>query len=69
MQDKHPSCRELVRQGKIDDALAERLKGHIAHFKEQFLLQHPNKAKQDDVEQNAEPVVVAEDEDAGKAQE
>jgi F-type H+-transporting ATPase subunit alpha len=69
MQDKHPSCRELVRQGKIDNALAERLKGHIAHFKEQFLLQHPNKAKQDDVEQNAEPVVVAEDEDAGKAQE
>lgn len=69
MQDKHPSCRELVRQGKIDDALAERLKGHTAHFKEQFLLQHPNKAKQDDVEQNAEPVVVAEDEDAGKAQE
>ncbi|MST71518.1 F0F1 ATP synthase subunit alpha [Olsenella porci] len=69
MQDKHPSCRELVRQGKIDDALSERLKGHIAHFKEQFLLQHPNKAKQDDVEQGAEPVVVAEDEDAGKAQE
>ncbi|MCI1997444.1 MAG: F0F1 ATP synthase subunit alpha [Olsenella sp.] len=69
MQDKHPSCRELVRQGKIDDALSERLKGHIAHFKEQFLLQHPNKAKQDDVEQSAEPVVVAEDEDAGKAQE
>ena len=69
MQDKHPSCRELVRQGKIDDALSERLKGHIAHFKEQFLLQHPNKAKQDDVERSAEPVVVAEDEDAGKAQE
>ena len=38
--------RELV-AGKIDDAMEARLRTHIAHFKKQFLEEHPNKATLD----------------------
>jgi F-type H+-transporting ATPase subunit alpha len=39
MEDRHPDIRVLVRKGKIDDKLDERLKRHITHYKESFLEQ------------------------------
>jgi hypothetical protein len=39
MEDRHPDIRVLVRKGKIDDKLDERLKRHITHYKEAFLEQ------------------------------
>ena len=61
MQERHEALRREVRGGKISDNTAERLKGHIASFKKQFLLQHPRKA---DLE--AEAALTASD-DQGKA--
>ena len=61
MQERHDAVRREVRSGKISDNTAERLKGHIASFKRQFLLQHPRKA---DLE--AEAQLTASD-DQGKA--
>ena len=61
MQERHEALRREVRGGKISDNTAERLKGHIASFKKQFLLQHPRKA---DLE--AETALTASD-DQGKA--
>ncbi len=61
MQERHEALRREVRGGKISDNTAERLKGHIASFKKQFLLQHPRKA---DLE--AEAALTTSD-DQGKA--
>ena len=38
----------------IDDAMSERLKRHIANFKERFLKEHPNKSTMVDVAKAAE---------------
>ncbi|MBP3883440.1 MAG: F0F1 ATP synthase subunit alpha [Olsenella sp.] len=54
MAERHPKLRQELKQGKIDDAKAERLKRHIAHFKERFLKEHPNKATMVDVAEHAE---------------
>ena len=62
MQERHDALRREVRTSKISDNTAERLKGHIASFKKQFLLQHPRKA---DLE--AEAAVAASADDQGKA--
>ena len=61
MQERHEALRREVRGGKISDNTAERLKGHIASFKKQFLLQHPRKAVLE-----AEAALTASD-DQGKA--
>ena len=61
MQERLEALRREVRGGKLSDNTAERLKGHIASFKKQFLLQHPRKA---DLE--AEAALTASD-DQGKA--
>ena len=62
MQERHEALRREVRTSKISDNTAERLKGHIASFKKQFLLQHPRKA---DLE--AEAAATASADDQGKA--
>jgi F-type H+-transporting ATPase subunit alpha len=54
MQENHPQLREEVRDHKIDDGMAERIKAHVKHFKEQFLAAHPNKATMSDVAKTAE---------------
>jgi F-type H+-transporting ATPase subunit alpha len=54
MSERHPKLREEIRSGKIDDAMSERLKRHIANFKERFLQEHPNKVVMADVAKNAE---------------
>ena len=54
MSERHPKLREEIRAGKIDDAMSERLKRHIANFKERFLQEHPNKVVMADVAKNAE---------------
>lgn len=43
MAERHGGLRRSVVEGKIDDAKAEKLKAHIARFKERFLETHPNK--------------------------
>ena len=62
MQERHEALRREVRTSKISDNTAERLKGHIASFKKQFLLEHPRKA---DLE--AEAAATASADDQGKA--
>ncbi len=54
MQERHPQLREEIRDHKIDDGMAERIKTHVKHFKEQFLAAHPNKATMGDVAKTAE---------------
>ena len=56
MAEKHPASRKALLDGKIDDEYAERLRHHIAHFKEEFLAEHPNKAKKEDVAKASEDV-------------
>ena len=65
-----------VSKGKITEDQERRLKEHITHYKAQFMLEHPNKAKARDVEHAAEktesPEVVTvpgQDQDAEKGQE
>ncbi len=69
MADKHPALRKSLVDGKLDDDKQERLKRHIAHFKEEFLKEHPNKKQAEDVEGNAEKTVVASDSSNEKGQE
>jgi F-type H+-transporting ATPase subunit alpha len=76
MADKHPALRASLLEGKITEDQERRLKEHITHYKAQFMLEHPNKAKARDVEHAAEktegPEVVAvpgQDQDAEKGQE
>ena len=54
MAERHPKLRQELRNGKIDDAMSERLKRHIANFKERFLKEHPNKSTMVDVAKAAE---------------
>ncbi|RRF89886.1 MAG: F0F1 ATP synthase subunit alpha [Coriobacteriaceae bacterium] len=54
MQERHPQLREEIRDHKIDDGMAERIKTHVKHFKEQFLAAHPNKVTMGDVAKTAE---------------
>ncbi|MGN0077055.1 MAG: F0F1 ATP synthase subunit alpha [Parafannyhessea sp.] len=54
MQERHPQLREEIRDHKIDDGMAERIKTHVKHYKEQFLAAHPNKATMGDVAKTAE---------------
>ncbi len=54
MAERHPKLRQELRCGKIDDAMSERLKRHIANFKERFLKEHPNKSTMVDVAKAAE---------------
>jgi F-type H+-transporting ATPase subunit alpha len=70
MQENHPQLREEVRDHKIDDGMAERIKAHVKHFKEQFLAAHPNKATMSDVAKTAESNVdVAADTEEEEGQE
>ena len=76
MADKHPALRASLLEGKITEDQERRLKEHITHYKAQFMLEHPNKAKARDVEHVAEktegPEAVAvpgQDQDAEKGQE
>lgn len=47
MNEKHDALRRQIVAGKIDDEVESRLRTHIAHFKKQFLEEHPNKATLD----------------------
>ena len=54
MAERHPALRNSLVEGKLDDDKQSRLKTHIAHFKAEFLLEHPNKKSDADVEHAAE---------------
>ena len=54
MRDMHEDVRQAILKGKIDDALAQRLKTYIAEFKREFLLKHANKEVLVDVSEQAE---------------
>ncbi|MGI6231069.1 MAG: F0F1 ATP synthase subunit alpha [Tractidigestivibacter sp.] len=69
MSNNHPQLRASVLNGKIDDDQSTRLRTHIAHFKEQFLLEHPNKAKATDVTKASENVTSDDAETTNKGQE
>ena len=56
MAERHPRLRDSLLKGKIDEGQQNRLRTHIAHFKAEFLKEHPNKVRED-VEKNAEPTV------------
>lgn len=56
MAERHPRLRDSLLKGKIDEDQQNRLRTHIAHFKAEFLREHPNKVRED-VEKNAEPTV------------
>lgn len=61
MGERHSKLRQEIREKKIDDEMSERLRTHIANFKREFLLQHPNKKSVVDVEAHAEDTEAAED--------
>ena len=74
MADKHPALRASLLEGKISEDQEGRLKEHITHYKAQFMLEHPNKAKARDVEHAAEKTEAPENvavpgQDAEKGQE
>ena len=56
MAERHPRLRDSLLEGKIGEDQQHRLRTHIAHFKAEFLKEHPNKVRED-VEKNAEPTV------------
>ena len=56
MAERHPRLRDSLLEGKIGEDQQNRLRTHIAHFKAEFLREHPNKVRED-VEKNAEPTV------------
>ena len=56
MAERHPRLRDSLLDGKIGEDQQSRLRTHIAHFKAEFLKEHPNKVRED-VEKNAEPTV------------
>lgn len=57
MAEKHPRLRKSLVDGKLNDDQQSRLRKHIAHYKEVFLAEHPNKKRLEDVEQSAEQTV------------
>lgn len=61
MADRHPQLRLSLLKSKIDEDMSERLKQHIAHFKEEFLKAHPNAVSLADVELKAEDTEVSDD--------
>ena len=54
MAERHPALRNSLASGKIGEEEQARLKTHITHFKQEFLLEHPNKQSEADVEHAAE---------------
>ncbi|MDO4848580.1 MAG: F0F1 ATP synthase subunit alpha [Coriobacteriia bacterium] len=57
MAERHPALRNSLVEGKLDDDKQSRLKLHIGHFKQEFLLEHPNKKSDTDVAGAAEKTV------------
>lgn len=57
MAERHPALRNALVEGKLSDEQQDRLKMHIAHFKEQFLAENPNKKRAEDVQAAAEETV------------
>ncbi len=69
MAEKHPALRKSLVEGKLSDDQQTRLKTHIAHFKEEFLLEHPNKKQETDVAHAAEQTTSPDQSNAEKGQE
>ncbi len=57
MAERHPALRNSLVEGGLDEDKQTRLKLHIGHFKQEFLLEHPNKKSETDVEGAAEQTV------------
>ncbi len=57
MAERHPALRNSLVEGGLDEDKQSRLKLHIGHFKQEFLLEHPNKKAATDVEGSAEQTV------------
>ncbi len=57
MAERHPALRNSLVEGGLDENKQSRLKLHIEHFKQEFLLEHPNKKSATDVEDAAEQTV------------
>ncbi len=57
MAERHPALRNSLVEGGLDEDKQARLKLHIGHFKQEFLLEHPNKKSETDVEGVAEQTV------------
>ena len=47
MAERHPRLRNSLTSGKLSEETQERLRVHIAHYKEAFLKEHPNKKRVD----------------------
>ena len=69
MAERYPQVRTALLNGKIDDALGEKIKQGLSSYKSAFLAEHPNRAKAVDVEEMAEGTVDRDAEISGKAQE
>ena len=69
MAERYPQVRAALLNGKIDDALGEKIKQGLSSYKSEFLVEHPNRAKAVDVEEMAEGTVDRDAEISGKAQE
>ena len=69
MAEKHPALRNSLTDGKLNDDQQTRLKTHIAHFKEEFLLEHPNKKQETDVAHAAEQTTSPDQSSTEKGQE
>ena len=69
MAERYPQVRAALLNGKIDDALGEKIKQGLSSYKSAFLVEHPNRAKAVDVEEMAEGTVDRDAEISGKAQE
>lgn len=54
MSERHPALRNVLTQGKISDEDAARLKRHLTHFKESFVIDHPVQNSDRDVAEDAE---------------
>ena len=48
MNERHEAVRREIRKGKMDDALQERIKLHLDHFKKFYLEEHPRKSDEDE---------------------
>ena len=66
---KHPALRKSLTDGKLSDDQQARLKTHIASFKREFLLEHPNKKQESDVVHAAEQTTSPDQSEAEKGQE
>ena len=69
MAEKHPALRKSLTDGKLSDDQQARLKMHIASFKREFLLEHPNKKQESDVAHAAEQTTSPDQSEAEKGQE